>query len=140
MDLKNLLVNEKVVDMEYPGNPGLIFKVAHLSRDELVKLRKRCVHTKFDRKTRQPVEELDEDLFAKEFTKAVVRGWDGFKYSYLENFILVDLTNVKDEEAELEYSQDNALILMQNSTEFDTWINEVVFDLAEFRSRASSGT
>ena len=35
---------------------------------------------------------------------------------------------------ELAYSEDNAEILVSQSTEFDTWLNEVVFDLDNFRS------
>ena len=36
-------------------------------------------------------------------------------------------------DAEVEFSEDNAEILVTNSTEFDTWLNEVVFDLENFR-------
>ena len=45
-----------------------------------------------------------------------------------------------DPTTELEYSQENAQLLMQNSTEFDQWLNEVVFDLANFRGGAETGT
>ena len=48
---------------------------------------------------------------------------------------------MKDNDAstELEYSQENAMLLMSNSTEFDQWLNEVVFDLANFRGGAETG-
>ena len=36
-------------------------------------------------------------------------------------------------ELELEYDEEQAQVMVQNSTEFDNWINEVVFDLANFR-------
>ena len=36
---------------------------------------------------------------------------------------------------ELGFSEENALSLVTNSSEFDTWLNEVVFDLDNFRSR-----
>ena len=52
---------------------------------------------------------------------------------YLEQFILVDLTN-KDPETVLEYTEDNAELLVSNSGDFDTWLNEVIFDLDNFRS------
>ena len=35
---------------------------------------------------------------------------------------------------EVEYSEENAEVLVSQSTEFDTWLNEVVFDLDNFRS------
>ena len=101
-------------------------------------MRKRCVSTKFDRKTRQPEEVLDEEKFVKEFTNATIKGWKGFKLKYLEDLLLVDLGK-NDPETELPYDAEQAEVLVQNSTEFDTWINEVVFDLDNFRARSDRG-
>ena len=36
---------------------------------------------------------------------------------------------------QMEFSEENAQILVENSSEFDNWLNEVVFDLENFRSR-----
>jgi len=47
--------------------------------------------------------------------------------------MLVDLSSV-DPEKELEYSQENARLLITNSAEFDTWVNDTVFDLENFRT------
>jgi hypothetical protein len=135
MKLQDLMVDTKAAWIEFPGCPGFEVKVANLARKELVALRKRCVHTKFDRKTRQPEEVLDEEKFVSEFSRATIKGWKGFKLKYLEDLILVDLKG-QDANSELEYSEDQAEILISNSSEFDTWINEVVFDLANFRRGA----
>jgi len=134
MKLQDLMVDSKSAWVSYPGCPGFEIEVANLSRKELIALRKRCVTTKFDRKTRQPEEILDEDKFVTEFTQATIKNWKGFKLKYLEDLLLVDLKD-NDPEVELEYSQDQAEVLVQNSTEFDTWINDVVFDLDNFRKR-----
>lgn len=134
MKLQDLMVATKSVWLEYPGCPGFEVEVANLSKKELIALRKRCVYTKFDRKTRQPIEELNEDKFAKEFTEAVIKNWKGFKLKYLEDLLLVDLKG-NDPDAELEFSQEQAETLITNSTEFDNWINDVVFDLDNFRGR-----
>ena len=39
----------------------------------------------------------------------------------------------QDASTEVNYSEENAEQLVSNSTEFDTWLNEVVFDLDNFR-------
>jgi len=132
MKLKELMVDTKSAWLDFPGAPGFKIQVANLSRKELVALRKRCTAQKFDRKTRQMIEDLDEDKFVVEFSKATIKGWEGFKLKYLEDLLLVDLKNQNPEE-ELPYDQEQAEVLIQNSTEFDNWINEVVFDLANFR-------
>lgn len=135
MRLQDLMCDVKTAWIEFPGCDGFEVKVANLSRKELVALRKRCVQTKFDRKTRQPEEILNEEKFIREFSEATIKGWRGLKLKYLEDLLLVDLKSA-DPESLLPYDADQAEILVQNSTEFDTWINEVVFDLANFRRGA----
>tara|TARA_B100001564_G_scaffold287145_1_gene250357 strand:+ start:679 stop:1128 length:450 start_codon:yes stop_codon:yes gene_type:complete len=133
MELKSLLVDSKTAWVEFPGMDGFEVELANLSRKELVNLRKKCTTNKFDRKTRAFNEELDESKFLSEFTKAVVKGWKGLKLKYLEDILLVDLSG-QDPEKEMDYSYENAKVLVENSAEFDNWLNEVVFDLENFRS------
>ena len=136
MDLKSLLVDSKTTWVEFPGLLGFEVELANLSRKELVNLRKKCTTNKFNRKTRAFEEQLDDEKFVKEFSEATVKGWKGLKLSYLEDLILVDLQG-QDLNTEMEYTLDNALVLVENSTEFDNWLNEVVFDLENFRSKQS---
>ena len=133
MELKSLLVDTKTAWVDFPGLEGFEVELANLSRKEMVNLRKRCTTNKFDRKTRMFNEELDEAKFIKEFSTVTVKGWIGLKLKYLEELILVDLAG-QDTEKEMPYTQDNAEVLVENSTEFDNWLNEVVFDLENFRS------
>ena len=142
MELKSLLVDSKTTWVEFPGLNGFEVELANLSRKELVALRKKCLNTKFNRKTRQFEENLDDDKFVVEFTNATVKGWKGLKLGYLEDLVLVDLTN-QDGSKELDFSEENAISLVENSSEFDNWLNEVVFDLDNFRSgvqEPSTGT
>ena len=134
MDLKKLMVDTKAVWVEFPGLPGFEVEVANLSRKELTGLRKKCTTKKFDRKTRQAVEDLDEEKFIVEFTKSVVKNWKGLTLAHLETLILVDIEG-QDPSQELEYDIDNAETLVSSSSEFDTWLNEVVFDLDNFRTK-----
>ena len=91
MKLAELLVDTKLAWIEFPGCEGFEVEVANLSRKELVNLRKKCLKTRFDRKTRQAEEELDDEKFVNEFTKATIKNWKGFKLKYLEDLLLVDL-------------------------------------------------
>ena len=133
MELKSLLVDSKTTWVEFPGLDGFEVELANLSRKELVNLRKRCTQNKFNRKTRGFEETLDDEKFVVEFTNSTVKGWKGLKLKYLEDLVLVDLKG-QDPKAELPYSVENAQQLVENSSEFDNWLNEVVFDLDNFRS------
>lgn len=134
MDLKSLMVDTKSAFVEYPGLNGFEVEVVNLARDRLIALRKECIYTKFDRKTKQPVETLDDQKFIEKFTSATVKGWKGLKLSHVEQLMLVDIGS-QDPEAELEYSPENAVTLVSNSADFDSWLNETVFDLENFRSK-----
>ena len=133
MELKKLMVDTKSAWVDFPGLDGFSVEVANLSRKELNGLRKRCTGQKFDRKSRAVVETLDEDKFVKEFAKATIKSWSGLTIEHLETLILIN-TEGQEPSDEVEYSEDNGEILVTNSTEFDTWLNEVVFDLENFRS------
>ena len=133
MELKSLLVDSKTTWVEFPGLDGFEVELANLSRKELVALRKRCTNNKFNRKTRGFEETLDDEKFVVEFTNATVKGWKGLKLAYLEDLVLVDLKN-QDLDKELDFSSENAQLLVENSSEFDNWLNEVVFDLDNFRT------
>jgi hypothetical protein len=135
MELKKLMVDTKSAWVDFPGLDGFSVEVTNLSRKELTGLRKRCTGQKFDRKTRQVVETLDEDKFVKEFSTSVVKGWKGLTLEHLETLILIDVGD-QDPSTEVEFTEENAEVLVTNSTEFDTWLNEVVFDLDNFRGGA----
>lgn len=138
MDLKSLMVDCKSAWVEFQGLPGFEVEVVNLSRKELTNLRKSCTITKFDRKTRTPIETVDEEKFVSEFAKSTIKNWKGLTLKHLESLILVDVAG-QDPKKELEYSEENAETLVSSSTEFDTWLNEVVFDLERFRGIGTGG-
>jgi hypothetical protein len=132
MELKKLMVDTKSAWVDFPGLDGFSVEVANLSRKELNGLRKRCTGQKFDRKSRAVVETLDEDKFVKEFSTATLKNWKGLTLEHLETLILIEVGD-QDTTTEVEFTEENAEVLVTNSTEFDTWLNEVVFDLDNFR-------
>ena len=135
MELKKLMVDSKSAWIDFPGLDGFSVEVVNLSRKELTGIRKKCTTNKFDRKTRQLTKSLDEEKFVEIFAAKSIKNWKGLRLSYLETLLLID-TEDKDLEKELPFTQENAETLVSNSNEFDTWLNEVVFDLDNFRRGA----
>lgn len=135
LSLKTLLVPSKSVQVEYPGMPGFMIDLAFLSRETLLSIRKKSTKTSF--KNRQASEEFNEDLFLQLYVENAVKGWSGFKLTYLEQLAPVDLKE-QDMGADLGYSAENALYLMKNSSNFDAFISEQVTDLGNFSTTSSS--
>ena len=131
ISLASLMTPSKTVTIDFQGYSGMSVDLCYLAREELIKLRKKCVTTKFNKKTRQPEEELDDDKFLLEYCKAVIKGWKGLKYQYLEELLLVDVSAL-DPNDELKYTKENAELLMKNSSPFDTWVTETVSELENF--------
>jgi hypothetical protein len=129
LSLKSLLVPSKSVEVEYPGMPGFKLQLSFLSREILLNVRKKSTKTTF--KNRQPQEEFNEDLFLQLYTENAIKGWSGFKLKYLEQLAPVDLTG-QDSEDYLEFTNENALYLMKNSSNFDAFISEQVSELGNF--------
>lgn len=134
LSLKTLLVPSKSVEVEYPGMPGFKIDLAFLSRETLINIRKKATKTTF--KNRQPHEELNDELFLQLYVEQSIKGWTGLKIKYLEQLAPVDVSSL-DPEDQLNYTSENALYLMKNSSDFDSFISEQVADLGNF-SKSSS--
>jgi hypothetical protein len=134
LSLKSLLVPSKNIEIEFPGMPGFLVQLAFLSRDTLLNIRKKSTKTTF--KNRQPQEDFNEELFLQLYVENAVKGWQGLKLKYLQELAPVDLSG-HDLEDNLEYTTENALYLMKNSSNFDAFVSEQVGDLANF-SKSSS--
>jgi hypothetical protein len=131
VSLATLMTPSKTITMDYSGIDGFTVDITYLAREELLKLRNRCLKQKFNKKTRQFEDDLDEDRFLTEYVKGVIKGWSGLKYSRLGELLLVDVSHLEPND-ELPYSQENAELLMKNSSDFDTWVTETVGDLENF--------
>lgn len=129
--LKSLLSTTKSVEAEFPGNPDFKVNLNFLSREELVKIRKKATTTTYKRG--QPVETFNDELFLKLYTETAVKGWSGLTYAILETLAPVDIKE-EDKDKVLEFSQENALYLMKTSTDFDSFVSESVADLSNFPS------
>ena len=131
VSLSSLMTPSKTVTIDFSGYKGFNVDLCYLARESLIKLRKKCVTTKFSRKSRTPEEVLDEDLFLQLYCAEVIKNWEGFKYRYLEELLLVDISAFDPDDC-LPFTQENAELLMKNSGDFDTWVTETVGDLENF--------
>jgi hypothetical protein len=135
LSLKTLLVPSKSVEVDYPGMPGFTLNLSFLSRETLINIRKKSTKQVF--KNRQQIEELDDKLFLQLYVAAAIKGWKGLKLSYLEQLAPVDL-GTNDKESELDFTDENALFLMQSSSNFDAFVSEIVTELGNFSKRSET--
>ena len=130
MDIKSMLLPEKVVTFDFPDCEGLSFDLAFLSKERNQALLKKCQTTKFDISGNE-VTEFNDDLFLQLYVKSIVRGWKGFKAKYLRKLVLADVPK-NEEEIEFPFTDEGALDLMKNSVLFDSWVSGVIKNLGNF--------
>lgn len=129
VSLKSILAPNKKVTTEFPGMPGFEIQLSFLSRETILSIRKKATKTTF--KGRATHEEFDDELFLKLYTEQTVLGWSGLKFSYLEQLAPVDVTGLDPEDC-LEFTAENAVYLVKNSSVFDNFVSEQVADLGNF--------
>ena len=87
VSLASLMTPMKTVSIDFPDMEGFTVDLCYLAREELLKLRGKCLKQKFNKKTRAFEETLDEDTFLIEYVASVIKGWTGLKYDYLRQLI-----------------------------------------------------
>jgi hypothetical protein len=117
--------------VEYPDIPGFEVKLNYIGRDVLTKLRNRCLVYKFNKRTRQREEEVDNDKFLEGYVDEVIKDWKGLKMKHLLNFLPVDISQL-DAEEDIPFDKEDALELLKNSTVFDQFITDAMADFEKF--------
>lgn len=130
-NLSSLIKADTVIKVEHPEYDGFIVEVGFVSKEKTRKMIEKATIKKFSKSTHQLEEDVDNDIFLKMYTKALVRGWEGLKMEYLMELAPVDLGD-SDLETTVDFDDENALILMQNSNAFDQWLSGVSGDIKNF--------
>lgn len=133
MDLSNYVLPTAKAWFEYPGLDGFEVEICYLSREELLDMRNKCTLTKFKRG--EKVEELDSDLFQNKYIESVITNWKGLTLESLQKLIPIKVPEGEDPDTEVEFSKDNARILMKNSRVFDNWISDQLEEVQNFTQR-----
>lgn len=134
MELKSLISKDKKIEINYPNPEMKGFKVSlrYMSKEMQEDIRKKATVLGFDSRTNSPVEQLDDDLFYKLYVQNALVGWTGLKLAYLKEMAPVEFPAGIDLEMELDFSEENGLMLVKNSTNFDVWLTKTINDVSVF--------
>ncbi len=130
--IKSLLVTgDKTIDVEFPEIDGFVVTISYVPREDLMKIRNQALVYKFNKRTRQREEEVDNDKFVEAYCERVIKGWKGLKVKHLPKLLPVDISSMKVDD-DIPYSGEEALELLKNSSIFDQFITDTVNDLDRF--------
>ena len=129
--IAGLRAQETTIEVVYPEIDGFIVSLIYLNRDDLTKIRNRSLTYKFNKRTRQREEEIDNDKFLEEYTKRAIKSWKGLHVKDLPQLLPIDMSNA-DPNEEISYNETEALELIKNSTVFDQFITDCMQDYEKF--------
>ena len=132
--IKNLVAKETTSCVEFPDIEGFEVELVYLNREDLMKIRNRSLTFKFNKRTRQREEEIDNDKFLEAYSEKAIKGWKGLKAKHLPDLLPVDISNMDSEEL-IEYNEDEALELLKNSTVFDQFVTDCMNDYEQFSKK-----
>jgi len=129
--IKNLVAKETTSWVEFPDIDGFEIQLAYLNRDDLMKIRNRSLTFKFNKRTRQREEEVDNDKFLEAYAEKSIKDWRGLKAKHLPILFPADISSM-DPDENIEYDEEDALELLKNSTIFDQFITDCMNDFEQF--------
>ena len=129
--ISNLIAKETVIDVEFPDIDGFIVKLVYLGRDDLLKIRNASLGYKFNKRTRQREEEVDNEKFVEEYARKAIKGWSGLKVRHLPKLLPVDISGQNADE-DVVYTEEDALDLLKSSTVFDQFVTDALNDYEKF--------
>jgi len=132
--LQNMISQDLVSWVDFPDIEGFKIQLRFLKRDELLKIRNSSLTFKFNKKTRQKEEEVDSTKFIEKYAEKVILDWSGLKVKHLSELFPVD-TSGMDQNEEIPYDQEEAVVLLNNSTIFDQFVTESLNDYELFSNK-----
>lgn len=135
----NLIAKETTSWIEFPDIDGFEVNLRFLTREDLMKIRNQSLTFKFNKRTRQREEEIDNEKFLEAYAGKAIMGWRGLKIKHLPVLLPVDISGANGDD-EVEYSEDEAIDLLKSSTIFDQFITDAMNDFEQFSKKKSETT
>jgi len=132
--IKNLIAKETTSWIPFPDVDGFEVHLCFLTREDLLKIRNQSLTFKFNKRTRQREEEIDNDRFLEAYAGKAIMGWRGLKIKHLPMLLPVDISGADGNE-EVEYSEEEAIDLLKSSTVFDQFITDAMNDFEQFSKK-----
>ena len=132
--IKNKIVKESSTWVEFPDIDGFEISLQYLTRDDLMKIRNASLTYKFNKRTRQREEEIDNEKFLESYAQKAIRDWRGLKMKHLPILLPVDISG-DDPNEDVDYSEEDAIELLKNSTIFDQFITDTMNDFEQFSKK-----
>ena len=110
--IKNMISEQSSIWIEFPDIEGFEINLKYLTREDLMKIRNASLTYKFNKRTRQREEEVDNDRFLENYAEKAILGWKGLQIQHMPALMPVDISGMDGKE-NIEYSNEDAIELLK---------------------------
>src|SRR5210317_2586630 len=96
--IKNLVAKETSTWVDFPDIDGFEVNIRFLNREDLMKIRNASLTYKFNKRTRQREEEIDNDRFLENYAERAIINWKGLKVKHMPALMPVDISGIDGED------------------------------------------
>ncbi len=123
--LNQVKINTNAISIEFPRFKSFKLQMCYIPRDDVTEIRNKHSNITFNRATREREEKVDTDKFMDEYIKKAIVGWTGLTYETVKGLVPISVTE-EDLVKEVPYSHEDAMWLVKNSSEFDTFVSDTM--------------
>lgn len=131
MAISKLVMPTKTITIPHPQYKDFVLDLKFISREVSRRIQKEAQKMRADNAN----VELDDQAFNLVYAKEAFAGWKGLTYNILSNFVLLDESQIDDMNAEIPFTVEDAAFLITASQAFESWVNKVVFEIDNFRTK-----
>ena len=89
--IKGLIAKETATWVQFPEMEEFEIHLRYLTREDLMKIRNKALTYKFNKRTRQREEEVDNEKFLEAYAEKAIAGWKGLKVKHLPVLLSMSL-------------------------------------------------
>ena len=109
---------------------GFEVEISYLPRAKLADIATRAQVQRWDHNSNQAVASVDNKKYRDAIAKEVVKGWRGLTLNVLKQIVLLD----EYPDAEVPYTFDDCVWLLEQSAEFENWVGTVATHAALYHA------
>jgi hypothetical protein len=123
---------KSTIEFSCPYVKGFFVLITYANRMVLQEIRDASREVRFDPRSRERQEELNEDKLREQYATRLIKGWRGLTPRKLQKLLPELVADEADMEKDIPYSKEIAIALLDSSLEFGAWVDSIATTLENY--------
>jgi len=139
MDIKSLIGSiqkagktKRTIEFSCPYIKDFFVSITYANKMVLQEIRDASREVRFDPRTRERQEELNEGKLQEQYATKLVAGWRGLTPKNLRKLVPGLAVDDKDLDTNIPYSKEVAMAIFDNSLEFTAWVDSTATTIENY--------